>query len=50
MAWGIIMAVPTALGMLMLIFARSGEKKYQTFGATVVNAPMSVVGKTALFP
>jgi hypothetical protein len=38
MAWGIVMAFPMVLGMLLLIFADGGVE-YQTFGETVVNPP-----------
>jgi hypothetical protein len=38
MAWGMIMAVPTVVGMLMLIFAQPSEE-YQTFGEIILNGP-----------
>jgi hypothetical protein len=41
MAWGIVMAFPMVLGMLMLIFADS-ETDYQTFGQTVLNPPAAM--------
>ena len=39
MEWGIIMALPTVIGMLVLIFAQPHDVQYQTFGQTVLNAP-----------
>lgn len=39
MEWGIVMAFPTVLGMLFLIFAMTGEAEYQTFGQMIVNPP-----------
>ena len=38
MEWGMIMALPTVIGMLVLIFAQPG-KSYQTFGSTAINEP-----------
>jgi hypothetical protein len=38
MEWGMIMALPTVIGMLVLIFAQPG-KSYQTFGSTSINEP-----------
>jgi hypothetical protein len=38
MEWGMIMAFPTVIGMLVLIFAQPG-KSYQTFGSTAINEP-----------
>ena len=43
MEWGIIMAIPTVLGMLVLIFAQPRTKEYQTFGSTVLNEPQWTV-------
>ena len=39
MAWGIIMAMFTVVGMLVLIFGQSPTDQYQTFGREVVNPP-----------
>jgi hypothetical protein len=41
MAWGIMMAFPMVLGMLILIFAEA-ETDYQTFGQTVLNPPTAM--------
>jgi len=38
MEWGMIMALPTVIGMLVLVFAQPG-KSYQTFGSTAINEP-----------
>jgi hypothetical protein len=43
MEWGIIMAIPTVIGMLVLIFAQPRTKEYQTFGSTVLNEPQWMV-------
>jgi hypothetical protein len=37
MEWGIIMAFPTVLGMLLLLFAQGAEVEHQTFGQTIIN-------------
>ena len=39
MEWGIVMAGPMVLGMLVLIFAEADCRDYQTFGDEVVNPP-----------
>jgi hypothetical protein len=39
MEWGIVMAFPMVLGMLLLIFGQSAEADYQTFGHRVLNPP-----------
>ena len=39
MAWGIIMAAFTVIGMLVLIFVQPGESRHQTFGSLVLNPP-----------
>jgi hypothetical protein len=39
MEWGIVLAFPTVLGMLFLVFAAAGESDYQTFDQTIVNPP-----------
>jgi hypothetical protein len=39
MEWGIVMAFPTVLAMLVLVFAESPEGSYQTFGRAVLNPP-----------
>lgn len=46
MEWGMIMAVPTVVGMLVLIFARPAAKEYQTFGSTILNEPQWTVHHT----
>lgn len=38
MEWGMIMALPTVIGMLVLIFAQPG-KSHQTFGHATINEP-----------
>jgi hypothetical protein len=45
MAWGIMMAFPMVLGMLMLAFAEP-ETEYQTFGQTVLNPPTAMKADT----
>jgi hypothetical protein len=40
MEWGIVIAFPMVLGMLVLIFGQSAEADYQTFGHRVLNAPV----------
>ena len=44
MAWGIIMAMFSVGGMLMLIFAQPQGERYQTFGREVVNPPDTSIG------
>ena len=39
MAWGIIMALFTVIGMLILVLAEPRANAYQTFGREVLNAP-----------
>lgn len=39
MEWGIVMAFPMVVGMLLLVFAHGSDGDYQTFGHTVVNPP-----------
>jgi hypothetical protein len=39
MAWGIIMAMFSVVGMLVLIFGQPPTGNYQTFGREVVNPP-----------
>jgi len=39
MAWGIIMAMFSVTGMLVLIFGQPPTGQYQTFGREVVNPP-----------
>ena len=39
MAWGMIMALFSVSGMLVLIFAQPQTEMYQTFGQEVVNPP-----------
>jgi hypothetical protein len=39
MAWGIIMALFTVIGMLVLVLAEPRTKAYQTFGREVLNPP-----------
>jgi hypothetical protein len=45
MAWGIIMALFTVIGMLVLVLAEPRTNAYQTFGREVLNAPMSDEGE-----
>jgi hypothetical protein len=40
MAWGIVVAFPMVLGMLMLVFSATGTSDYQSFGRTVINPPV----------
>jgi len=39
MAWGIIMALFTVIGMLVLVLAEPRATTYQTFGSEVLNPP-----------
>ena len=39
MAWGVIMALFTVIGMLVLVLAEPRTSGYQTFGREVLNAP-----------
>jgi hypothetical protein len=39
MAWGIIMALFTVIGMLVLVLAEPRTNAYQTFGREVLNPP-----------
>jgi hypothetical protein len=39
MAWGIIMAMFSVVGMFVLIFGQTPTGQYQTFGREVVNPP-----------
>jgi hypothetical protein len=47
MEWGMIMAIPTVIGMLVLIFAQPRTHEYQTFGSTVLNEPQWTVHEGA---
>jgi hypothetical protein len=39
MEWGMIMAMVSVDGMLVLIFAQPETERYQTFGREVLNPP-----------
>jgi hypothetical protein len=47
MEWGMIMAIPTVIGMLVLLFAQPRPNEYQTFGSTVLNEPQWIVHEGA---
>ena len=46
MAWGIIMALFTVIGMLVLVLAEPRAKAYQTFGREVLNPPVTDKAET----
>ena len=45
MAWGIIMALFTVIGMLVLVLAEPRTNAYQTFGREVLNPPVTDEGE-----
>ena len=46
MAWGIIMALFTVIGMLVLVLAEPRATAYQTFGREVLNPPPTEKAET----
>jgi hypothetical protein len=46
MEWGMIMAIPTIIGMLVLIFAQSRTTEDEAFGSTVLNEPSGQYTRT----